>query len=136
MLLDVLQPRPDGQSRGVQPFLVDIHMELLLQDVGEGRDAVVQGCRADREHGIRQDRKRLALGPDFERALGWLEGLGGAKDGGADLPGVELARLDRQRVAVHQVPGVADRKSTRLNSSHGYISYAVFCLKKKTRTTY
>src|SRR2546429_1765318 len=27
-----------------------------------------------------------------------------------------------------------DRKSTRLNSSHGYISYAVFCLKKKNRT--
>src|SRR2546422_1833531 len=29
-----------------------------------------------------------------------------------------------------------DRKSTRLNSSHGYISYAVFCLKKKKSTTY
>src|SRR2546429_5545681 len=29
---------------------------------------------------------------------------------------------------------VADRKSTRLNSSHGYISYAVFCLKKKKST--
>src|SRR5687768_18019573 len=29
--------------------------------------------------------------------------------------------------------GLADRKSTRLNSSHGYISYAVFCLKKKTK---
>src|SRR2546422_5615170 len=28
-------------------------------------------------------------------------------------------------------PGKGDRKSTRLNSSHGYISYAVFCLKKK-----
>src|SRR2546429_6459315 len=27
--------------------------------------------------------------------------------------------------------GIRDRKSTRLNSSHGYISYAVFCLKKK-----
>src|SRR2546422_3809104 len=27
--------------------------------------------------------------------------------------------------------GLQDRKSTRLNSSHGYISYAVFCLKKK-----
>src|SRR2546429_5305254 len=27
-----------------------------------------------------------------------------------------------------------DRKSTRLNSSHGYISYAVFCLKKKNET--
>src|SRR2546422_1593635 len=32
-------------------------------------------------------------------------------------------------------PGAhGDRKSTRLNSSHGYISYAVFCLKKKTWT--
>src|SRR2546429_3654039 len=31
-------------------------------------------------------------------------------------------------------PQRRDRKSTRLNSSHGYISYAVFCLKKKTRT--
>src|SRR2546422_1334969 len=29
-----------------------------------------------------------------------------------------------------------DRKSTRLNSSHGYISYAVFCLKKKKKTKY
>src|SRR2546422_5138125 len=30
---------------------------------------------------------------------------------------------------------LGDRKSTRLNSSHGYISYAVFCLKKKKNTT-
>src|SRR2546422_1563348 len=34
-----------------------------------------------------------------------------------------------------QISAVARRKSTRLNSSHGYISYAVFCLKKK-KTTY
>src|SRR2546422_7377841 len=31
--------------------------------------------------------------------------------------------------------GQRDRKSTRLNSSHGYISYAVFCLKKKKKNT-
>src|SRR2546422_4951389 len=31
---------------------------------------------------------------------------------------------------------LADRKSTRLNSSHGYISYAVFCLKKKKTMTH
>src|SRR2546422_5427041 len=31
---------------------------------------------------------------------------------------------------------VRDRKSTRLNSSHGYISYAVFCLKKKKNKKY
>src|SRR3712207_8756380 len=30
-------------------------------------------------------------------------------------------------------PGLEDRKSTRLNSSHANISYAVFCLKKKTQ---
>src|SRR2546422_10186285 len=30
-------------------------------------------------------------------------------------------------------PRPVDRKSTRLNSSHGYISYAVFCLKKKKK---
>src|SRR2546422_7102997 len=41
-----------------------------------------------------------------------------------------------QRVQPEDLEGAAgglegDRKSTRLNSSHGYISYAVFCLKKK-----
>src|SRR5207245_11146632 len=42
---------------------------------------------------------------------------------------VERGRvLDRRRS-----PPAADRKSTRLNSSHGSISYAVFCLKKKTQ---
>src|SRR2546429_2264447 len=39
--------------------------------------------------------------------------------------GSHVDRVDRPR---HRR---ADRKSTRLNSSHGYISYAVFCLKKK-----
>src|SRR5689334_23471831 len=32
--------------------------------------------------------------------------------------------------------GIGDRKSTRLNSSHSSISYAVFCLKKKKKKTY
>src|SRR2546422_8275903 len=46
---------------------------------------------------------------------------------------------DRIRVGVGLKGGQAvdeiDRKSTRLNSSHGYISYAVFCLKKKKKYT-
>src|SRR5437868_11913783 len=37
------------------------------------------------------------------------------------------------RAGRHHSPGLLDRKSTRLNSSHVSISYAVFCLKKKTR---
>src|SRR2546429_4178468 len=35
-----------------------------------------------------------------------------------------------------RIPLLRDRKSTRLNSSHGYISYAVFCLKKKQQRNY
>src|SRR3989449_4896635 len=63
--------------------------------------------------------------------------LGGATRCGAG--GVPLAParrrgrvLLRRRRALHRRSG-GDRKSTRLNSSHGYISYAVFCLKKKNR---
>src|SRR2546422_7480745 len=36
-------------------------------------------------------------------------------------------------VRLHYEVRLRDRKSTRLNSSHGYISYAVFCLKKKKK---
>src|SRR3712207_8126417 len=40
----------------------------------------------------------------------------------------------RRRGSVHAAEARADRKSTRLNSSHANISYAVFCLKKKLLT--
>src|SRR2546422_4192918 len=43
-----------------------------------------------------------------------------------------LLHIWSSRVGTLETP---DRKSTRLNSSHGYISYAVFCLKKKKKTT-
>src|SRR5216684_7213711 len=35
-----------------------------------------------------------------------------------------------------RLSALRDRKSTRLNSSHGYISYAVFCLKKKKKNLF
>src|SRR2546422_7369811 len=49
-----------------------------------------------------------------------------------DLDGVDdgdVLRDEPRGVGLEHSQG--DRKSTRLNSSHGYISYAVFCLKKK-----
>src|SRR3712207_7808928 len=50
------------------------------------------------------------------------------------LVGALLAgAAERQQQGIAHAVG--DRKSTRLNSSHANISYAVFCLKKKTRTT-
>src|SRR2546422_7201423 len=49
-------------------------------------------------------------------------------------PDAELAGVVGPPAVCH--PGARDRKSTRLNSSHGYISYAVFCLKKKKNTAH
>src|SRR2546429_4700691 len=54
---------------------------------------------------------------------------------GSAIRGGEFVRTEgRHPVLPHQVTHFgarADRKSTRLNSSHGYISYAVFCFNKK-----
>src|SRR2546422_4852643 len=45
--------------------------------------------------------------------------------------GVTVAKEIELEDAIENMGAQIDRKSTRLNSSHGYISYAVFCLKKK-----
>src|SRR3989449_1999794 len=77
------------------------------------RSPLTDDLRADRAHrrspqtGSLRKRRPCRLGADP------LQGAGGG---------------DAQRVACR-----GDRKSTRLNSSHGYISYAVFCLKKKKK---
>src|SRR3712207_7489609 len=71
--------------------------------------------------------------PDRARRRGGL--LPGRR--GVPLPGGAGSRGARHRH--HRVEGVRgaaalpDRKSTRLNSSHANISYAVFCLKKKKK---
>src|SRR2546422_5739388 len=83
----------------------------------------------------------LLVDSNFERIAGnvtrWpFDGMPGER-----WPEFEIATVEPGRRAVHPVraavstlpraPGARrDRKSTRLNSSHGYISYAVFCLKK------
>src|SRR2546429_2863497 len=56
-----------------------------------------------------------------------------------NVPDIDRAHLEMARVlrrggrfvSLDTARPHKDRKSTRLNSSHGYISYAVFCLKKK-----
>src|SRR2546430_11459789 len=51
-------------------------------------------------------------------------------------PPRSVAAALEERRAVERAAGARDRKSTRLNSSHSQISYAVFCLQKKlTRRT-
>src|SRR2546429_2571751 len=55
----------------------------------------------------------------------------------ADPLRLDVHRVDLLQPIAHggehrPAPRLGDPKSTRLNSSHGYISYAVFCFKKKT----
>src|SRR5439155_17179202 len=77
-----------------------------------------QGNRRGRDHPEhRADRPRL-VGGDGPHAQGADRDERGEGPQGSDLP-----------------RGGGDRKSTRLNSSHVAISYAVFCLKKKKKKT-
>src|SRR5256885_5406020 len=59
---------------------------------------------------------------------------GDARDGGAVGPPDGPLRGGRERAPHSPRRARQDRKSTRLNSSHLVISYAVFCLKKKNAT--
>src|SRR3712207_3625774 len=92
--------------------------------------------------------RELAQGNFRQRALRWMDGtfpwenirelaslgvLGMSvpeEYGGLGLPVFETA-LVLEEIAKVCYPTAIDRKSTRLNSSHANISYAVFCLKKK-----
>src|SRR2546422_5100906 len=72
------------------------------------------GCvvRTDRHGPLRDDRTAVIL------LVHVVDGRSGERDAAREHGLVDSAAIQ-------------DRKSTRLNSSHGYISYAVFCLKKK-----
>src|SRR3712207_7570020 len=64
-------------------------------------------------------------------------GRGGAASPRRDVQDDSETRVVVPRIGGQQAPGVEraqDRKSTRLNSSHANISYAVFCLKKKKKS--
>src|ERR1041385_541603 len=65
-----------------------------------------------------------------------LEHESGKSSYGVVPPVAVLVDLDRVRNGPPRLVRSGDRKSTRLNSSHGYISYAVFCLKKNKDTVH
>src|SRR5690349_24249464 len=81
-------------------------------------------CRADDEDAVRRLRARKAR--DQKPFAVLVRDLGVAR---------RLARIDadEERILTGAARPIVDRKSTRLNSSHVEISYAVFCLKKKKK---
>src|SRR2546422_7457350 len=90
------------------------HAQLQADHIGAGDDDADAG---ERPHRTIEAGARDPLPVELERAG----------------PEVEERDQDTERVALRRDEQVGDRKSTRLNSSHGYISYAVFCLKKKKK---
>src|SRR3712207_8200948 len=74
-------------------------------------------------------RPRVGAGGGHPAGLGG--GSGGRRRRGRPAVAAVLARADRR--GGRRRAAAVDRKSTRLNSSHANISYAVLCLKKKTK---
>src|SRR5215470_19056866 len=103
--------RPAVAATAPQPFVYPLQGEFREPDWRR-----IPGYRsvsvADWESALWQRRHTVKNLKELKEALGHL------------LPDSLLASVDRDQ---------RERKSTRLNSSHGSISYAVFCLKKKKK---
>src|SRR2546430_9176116 len=88
-------------------YTLSLHDALPISFAADGADPLV-ACKG-RGHQLAEAVLQIATGP-LEEVTGPIE----------------------SRLKVLDLP-LADRKSTRLNSSHSQISYAVLCLKKKTK---
>src|SRR5256884_4881750 len=78
--------------------------------------------------------REVARRCEYDPAFQWLTGLEEVNYHTlADFRVGKQKELDELFTQVLAALSKEDRKSTRLNSSHGYISYAVFCLKKKNK---
>src|SRR3989449_4951700 len=115
--------------------MVEVHAEVVGDDLGKGRlvTLAVGGRARERgDHPARLHADHRALeGPEAAH-------LDVARH--ADTEQVPIAPLQSHALLLAEAVDAGelqrlDRKSTRLNSSHGYISYAVFCLKKKKLLT-
>src|SRR5690606_29904408 len=122
----------EATRRGHAPVAIAVADEGVVPGTAAGRDVVATGEVA----GVRRRHAGIApwVAPRVAGAQGVLElGLAGQP---VMAPGLLRRRsLCGLAVGADRAPLPADRKSTRLNSSHVKISYAVFCLKKKKNST-
>src|SRR5690625_6584945 len=110
--------------------LTDYELLAVLIGHGNREENAVELCRRILSS-VNNDLVQLSrLGCDD---LMRFKGIGIAK-AVSIVAAMELGRR-RQKSKVSERQSLTDRKSTRLNSSHVAISYAVFCLKKKTNTS-
>src|SRR5438309_3663311 len=107
------------------PTIRDIAFLVLSEGIGQVVDHRAE-VRADRQRFLH--RREAALPRRGRRSVPVLAER-------PDEPGLLVPQPRREAVALgdEHRPAGPDRKSTRLNSSHSSISYAVFCLKKKNK---
>src|SRR2546422_9800046 len=119
-----------AQEKTIEPDLAKLAdgkgLNVFNRSVSSLNDGAKRGVRLSESSG-----EGVAYLQGMEFANGTIE---------FDVRGKDVQQQSFVGVAFHGVDGTTydaiyfrplDRKSTRLNSSHGYISYAVFCLKKK-----
>src|SRR5207245_8709079 len=103
--------------------------------LGRGKGAVLFDAAHECRHKLGNALRVFAEGPNINDGIvGIAVDIGNRSKNPVNARRARFQRGDApHRVGVLRI--FADRKSTRLNSSHGSISYAVFCLKKKKRST-
>src|SRR2546429_5953603 len=106
------------------------HQARMPEPTPEPRDLLLEagGVNGERQRAGQHLHQEAAAGRLFERHEH------AAIADGSHLALHPVSGLERVPQCRAEISHERDRKSTRLNSSHGYISYAVFCLKKKKTT--
>src|SRR6266446_483995 len=128
----VINPTPEALSAAAEASLQAGHLDVAAADLRRLADA--SGGK-ERDHAL----ARLSVVEEqegrFQEALAALDRIPtDQRDASLERRSAFLAaKIGDLDVAVRHAQRVADRKSTRLNSSHLVISYAVFCLKKKKK---
>src|SRR5438270_7033336 len=104
-----------------------------VQEALDALDVGGEGGRHDPSGRFSEDPLERADEVTFGAAVAGALSVGGVAEQQQDTLLAELAEALEVRGRTHRWVVVEDRKSTRLNSSHSQISYAVFCLKKKKK---
>src|SRR2546429_1084456 len=113
----------DWQRGSATPRTIDGRGSVFLVPLGQADAVAVDRLLGPCGPGA------LCVQPDYVLALASGSGATGVAIQDDSIAWIANPNLNT-------VTRLKDRKSTRLNSSHGYISYAVFCLKKKKENEY
>src|SRR5689334_14435271 len=139
-----------GVKDGTRPIVISTLVDVEVAGVLTKANALVLDCfqvfiaPLEQEFGVRSShavgRSHSAVNSSYFRrievvnfALSYDDGQATKELNNADVILIGVSRCGKTPTCLYLAQRDTDRKSTRLNSSHSSISYAVFCLKKKKK---